>query len=68
MPPVRPQRPTARQQIVDVARDANRHAANPARKCALVDGFDDEVQVIALNRKVQDPEALLVAPAGAPQS
>jgi hypothetical protein len=68
VPPIRPQRPPPREQVVDVARDTNRDAADATRQRALVRGLHDEVHMVVLYGELKEPKALWVAPLGATQS
>ena len=57
-PSIGPERALAIQESVDVARDADGDAAEAGGQSSLVARFDDEVEVIALNGEVDDPEAI----------
>ena len=56
MEPVREHRPPPPEHAPHGMRDADRHRLHPAREDARVLRLDDQVQVIALDRVVHDPE------------
>ena len=68
MPAVRPETTTTHDEGVHRARDADGGALHAAGQSSLVACFDDEMHVIPLHGKVQDPETLWRAPTGARQS
>jgi hypothetical protein len=52
------------QELVDVAGDADRDAANAGRQCSLVARFDQHVNVVVLHREVNDAETRGSTPVG----
>jgi hypothetical protein len=56
VPAIRPKSSRPREQLIHVASDADRNAAHAGGKLARVRGFDDEMHVIPLHRKLNDPE------------
>jgi hypothetical protein len=54
VPAVGPESSPPRQEVVDVACDANGKPAHAARQCGPVARFHDEMKMIALNGKVDD--------------
>jgi hypothetical protein len=57
MPAIGPERPAPAQKVVHVARDTDCDSTHAARKRSLVLRFNDQVNVIALNRKVNDTKS-----------
>jgi len=65
VPAIGPERTAATEKAVHVKRNADGNAADSAGQGSLVARFDDEVNVVPLHRKMEDPEALRVALGGA---
>lgn len=61
VPPIGPKCAVAREELVDVKRDANRQALHAPRERALVARFDDEVDMIALDGELQQAKPLDIA-------
>ena len=67
MSAVGPKLSSAREEIVDVTRDANGDATEAARECPAIGGFDDQMDVISLHGVVDDAKALRIATCGTHQ-
>jgi hypothetical protein len=65
MPTVGPEAPPASDQRIDRASDSDGHAAHPARKRLAVEGLDQEMDVVILDRILDDPEMVWVTLIGA---
>jgi hypothetical protein len=65
VPAVGPETAAASQEIVHVAGDADDETPEAGRQSTLVARFDQEVHVVPLHGKVEDPETQWVAPSGA---
>jgi len=61
MPPIRPEWSAPREQVVDAASHADRDAAHAARESAGVACFDDQMDMVVLEREMNEPEALRIA-------
>jgi len=53
---VAPDRPATTERAVDGARDADSEAAEAAAEGPRVVGFDDEMEMVVLNRKLKNPK------------
>jgi hypothetical protein len=58
VPAIRPKRSTTIQKIIRVAGDPHREPAYAARQALRVARFYDQVHVVALDREVDDAEAI----------
>jgi hypothetical protein len=65
MPAIGPKAPAPPNESVHVESNTDGEAADPGGQGLVVTRFDDEVHVVPLHGKMEDSEALRLAPGGA---